>query len=358
MASALGCDGNMMQVQPPNDYYLCPSTSGNHLRQAYNDATNFTVHSISVRQLFDFTDRTGTFAFDVDGWFTPGHGTWLELWVTDEPIPVPYQSAPSVQATPRNAIGFELRHDGCSQDATRNGVSTVFIVKDFDLVRTLASGDFAESNCYRTARAAINHIELRLSRTSLELVATDAGNASSLHRVALINGLDLNFTRGFVHVQHSHYNAAKDGHPASETHLYDNFAFDGPAYVLPRTYEIRDSLEAGREGNVNVGYSAAGGRTVSFQVPGVDVSNVQSGTLNFTVTNFMPGMSIRHRFNGGTWRTLAHPFPDSSDSWRSLSIPITTSDLRAGANTLEVSVQGSNDFTTLANLDVQLIPGG
>jgi hypothetical protein len=357
-ASAQACDGKTRRVVPPNDYFLCPSTpNGQHLRQAYDDAGDFTVHSIGIRQLFDFTNRKGTYAFEVDGWFTPGHGTWLESWVTDEPIPVPYQSAPGVEAVGRNAVGLELRNESCSMDATKNGVSTLFIIRNFKTVRTMVSPDFDESHCFRTQRGVLNRIEVRLTRTSIEVLATDAGKPKALRRIALVKNLDLGLTRGFVHVQHSHYNAAKGGHPSSETHLWDNLGFDGPSYARPRTHEIPDSLEPFREGKINVGYSLAAGKIQRFDIDKVDVTNVRSGSLNASFTNFLKGMSLKHRFNGGKWRTHAHPFPDSTDKWRSLSAPVTLSDLKAGKNTLELAVEGSNEFTTVANIDVQLVPG-
>jgi hypothetical protein len=353
-ANAVGCDGQIVALSPPNDYYLCPSSSGSHLRQAYDDDGNFTIHSIGIRQLFDFTDG-GKFAFDVDGWFTPGHGTWLEVWVTDQPIPAPYQSAPGVEAVGRNAIGFELHADHCSQNATANGVHIVYVVNDYELRRQIGVNDLAQADCFTTQRLVFNHIEVRLTRNSMEVWASDAGRPTTLRRVALLNGVDFGFTRGFIHVQHSHYNAVKGNNPTSETHIYDNFAFDGPAYVLPRTYEIRDSLNP-IGGAVNTGYDLSNGKIVSFEVPNVDVANAASGSLNVTGTYFEAGMTLRHRFNGGAWRSFPHPFPNTTDKWRSISAPITVSDLRAGTNTLEIQVEGSNLFTALANIDFQIIP--
>jgi hypothetical protein len=74
------------------------------------------------------------------------------------------------------------------------------------------------------------------------------------------------------------------------------------------------------------------------------------------------GGSFRFRFNAGSWRESPFPLsPDapsnaSSDTWRSLSIPIGLGDLATGTNTLEVSTGNTTAPVLIANVDLTVVP--
>jgi hypothetical protein len=89
-----------------------------------------------------------------------------------------------------------------------------------------------------------------------------------------------------------------------------------------------------------------------FTLSNVDLSGATAARLNLNVWNFTAGTSLLYRFNGGSWRSYPHPFPDSTISWRALSIPVALSDLRAGTNTLEL--QSSGPDLVVANLDLTI----
>ena len=77
----------------------------------FDDQGDFAFNGMRIRQLFDFTDRTGTIVFDVDAKVNPDRRVrcwWVELFITDDPAPMPYHEAPGVIAFPKNGIGFCL----------------------------------------------------------------------------------------------------------------------------------------------------------------------------------------------------------------------------------------------------------
>ncbi len=362
-ASAAGCNGPIT-VLPPDDYFFCDGgpngTGGMHLRQAYDDAGRFTVHSMSIRQPFDFAGRTGKVVFDMDGWFTPGHGAWIEFWISDQPIPVPYHESPEQAAYPRNAVGVEFRNGACSTTkAVSNAPSAGHVFRDYAIARTYTDRDFTGGKCFATARQQFNHFEVEISTDAIEFFVSDVGktNRTSAGR---LSGLNLNFSRGYVHLQHSHYNGNKpdngEAQPdnSSETHIYDNFGFDGPVVLTPRVYEVPNSLTK-KDNGVNTGYSLAN-RSQTFTLPGVDLTDAQSASINLTLATYVNGMMIEYKLNNGPWRQGINPFKESQAEPRSLSVPIVLGDLVAGSNQLEIRVAQSNGFTQADNISLQVVP--
>ena len=88
-----------------------------------------------ARQPFDFAGRTGTIVFEVDAKIFPrndGHGWWNEIWISEDPSPIPYQRGlPSVDSVARNSIGFVFQGtnwwDGCNKANMMNGVTDVVV---------------------------------------------------------------------------------------------------------------------------------------------------------------------------------------------------------------------------------------
>ena len=113
--------------------------------------------------------------------------------------------------------------------------------------------------CFKTQEEVMNHMEIHINQTSVQILASDAGDPKTLRVVAEVTKLSLPFTRGYVSFQHTHYNAAKSGLPvAYTTYHWDNIGFDGPTYATPRAYDVPDSLTPlpanGFPGGVSVGY--------------------------------------------------------------------------------------------------------
>ena len=84
------CDQNVGPVLPDNDLKFCHESDGStYFDEQYTDSGTFTIYSFRPRQPFDFAGRTGTVVFDADAKTAGSHSYWLELWITDQPVPAP-----------------------------------------------------------------------------------------------------------------------------------------------------------------------------------------------------------------------------------------------------------------------------
>ncbi len=147
------CDGTTPRVNAPNDIVICDG----QLREASNDnnsgvfgAGTVTVLAMSPKQPFDFADRTGTVSFDVSD-DTDTHGAWPELWMSDVPVPAPFNHFDSWEALPNNGFGVRFEaatpvgDSGICQNANnldkvRWTVGSVAVVRGYVLEDTLGYG--------------------------------------------------------------------------------------------------------------------------------------------------------------------------------------------------------------------------
>ncbi|MEZ0314667.1 MAG: hypothetical protein ACAI38_23100 [Myxococcota bacterium] len=315
------------EVSPPGDTRICDGNSAiqsNHLLTV-TAAQNYGSNAYRIRQPFDFADRTGTIVFDADA-TTIGLLGWIAIAVTEDPIPSPgFSLIPGAGnfeggVIPRNGITVEL-NGSCGGPAE----TKVTVVNEYsNYVDYVHEEDALAAECISVLHHSLNHFELRLSRTHLELWATpysndgvDFGPAS----LVASTDLDLSFTRGYVqliarnHATDKYWTAA---HPADARQAWvvrwDNVGFDGPVIDNTREFEVRDALVAAPDNSVAVGYmlgdaSAATKTTVTIR--GVEGSaqavrarlamNVQYFG-NFTNVG-LSTWGITYRLNGNTWRT-------------------------------------------------------
>ena len=75
--------------------------------EAFDDGGDYVYNSSRIRQPFDFANRTGTVVWDVDAKTSGSHGWWLELWITDEPLPAPHRNIIDTP-TPRHGIALDF----------------------------------------------------------------------------------------------------------------------------------------------------------------------------------------------------------------------------------------------------------
>ena len=54
--------------------------------------------------------------------------------------------------------------------------------------------------------------------------------------------MSLNFTRGYVHFQHSQYDSEKFNSTDTMTYHWHAIGFDGPIFAPDRSYEVPDAL--------------------------------------------------------------------------------------------------------------------
>src|SRR5262249_30048929 len=142
------------------------------------------------KQPFDFNGRTGTAVFDVTADSDGTHAAWPEFWITEKPVPANMAGISfQVPSIGQNAIGFAL--DGCTS-ATTTGVGGVFLSQDYHY----SEPAFTTPNCiikptgYPGTRA-LNHIEVRMSTSRMEVWGTDAGG-DTLKQLAVVSNLNLN----------------------------------------------------------------------------------------------------------------------------------------------------------------------
>jgi hypothetical protein len=363
------CGKENTGVVPDNDYFFCAggSTPSMHLNNSYDDHEMFTIQSFRIRRPFDFANRTGVIAFDVGAksQIPGGHGWWFNVFISQDAGPIPYQEANAEALYVKAGIGFEFEGAfNCESGGgagVLNAVSNIFLEENYAITHTYGWNDIGpagkhEPICFKTQEEVMNHLEIHISQTKVQVLASDAGDPQSLRVVAEVDNVNLPLSQGYVSFQHTHYNAHKSGLPvAYTTYHWDNIGFDGPTYPTPRAYDVPDSLTPlppnGFAG-LNVGYQL--GKDSMSKAPitlaNVDLTGATSAALNLNAGAFMSGDEIGYRFNGGTWRSYPHSFPTSDQGGRVLSIPVDLADLMNGNNTLEM--KSKSGFVTGANMDL------
>jgi hypothetical protein len=392
-ATAEACGTTKDAVVPDNDIFFCAGggTPSMHMNDVEHDNGGFTIHSYRIRRPFDFTDRTGVIAFDVGakGSVPGGHGIWFNLVISEEPVPAPYQQGGQIALFAKAAVVIEFEAAGtsieCPADMKTNSVSTIYVEKDYHIVNTYQYlPDRNPKPCFSTEEEVMNHVEVRVSKTSVEVLVSDAGKPETLRSIVKVDdksdGVSLPLTKGYVNLQQTHYNAAKSMlMPSYATYHWDNIAFDGPAYPNPRAYEVPDSLVSYNvpSAQTDVGYmlkpdgmSTHMGSVQPFKLSNVDLTNAMDAAITLNAWSFCPGEALYYRLNGGDWRKYDCPFspacegcgdgnaaPGTCDtSARAVVMPVQLSDLKQGDNTLEFKTDRTdiNSDVVVANAELSV----
>jgi hypothetical protein len=388
------CNGTTT-VSPPNDIMLC----GGQLREASNDnptgvfdAGTVTSLAMYPKQPFDFAGRTGTVSFDVSNDAGP-HGTWPEFWLSDAPVPTPFNHFDSWEALPANGLGVRFdavapigQQGGCPNtnniNKLRFTVDSAAVVRNYVLDDTLGYGPqtttvtaldcvVESSGAGTNGPAQMNHIELRISQNQVDVYATDAGVAASpatLKHIAVINNANLTLTRGLIWLQDVHYNGDKilDPTRASQkvhTYAWGNVAFDGPFTDRDFAYDALDDLtpytaDGFAAGSVNLGKVSNAGQTASWNVLSLPANPQPSAVkvlFNFYYSSVPTTLNV---IVNGHAHPTPYPYPDTlSNTWRTLAVIIPVTDLVAGTNVVQL---GSDQQMVTSNVDIVLggVPGG
>jgi hypothetical protein len=371
----VGCGDDGTQVLPPSDVRIC----NGRMTEAVNDAGGVVSHATYPKQPFDFNGRTGTVAFDVTADSDGTHGAWPEFWITEKPVPDNMaEISDQVPSIGQNAIGFAL--DGCNS-ATTTGVGGVFLSQDY----AFSEPSFTTPNCitkptgYPGTRA-MNHIEVRISTSRMEVWGTDAGG-TLLKQLAVVPNLNLNFSKGLVWLTDTHYNAKKAVEPcecgtqARHTFQWDNLGFDGPKTYRDLSFDVHDSHSA--HGQVcdgacfdatNVGYGIGSTPVALNTDPVFQRQNPTAAIVTFNSYSYdavLPSVSV----NGNAYIANPWPYKDSPPfqngaggfSRRSywMSVPLDQVHIGqpgAGAvNTLSFVTSGGGAW--VANINLILVAG-
>jgi hypothetical protein len=359
---------------PNDDVVVCDGVGVNgevskQLNEVFDDVGDFAFNSFRIRQPFDFTDRVGRLVFDVDAKFNPenlGHGWWVEFWITEDPAPMPYHESPTVVSFPRNGIGVAFRGFGdCGKSRLLNQVDVVFVSRDYKVQRDLGVYDLEydewEDRCFKTADRELNRFNVQISTDRIELWASDYDSPEQLHRIASVGDLGLNFSRGYVHLQHSQYNARKDGNATPvQTYRWDNVGFDGPVHPTPRAYDIPDNDEEGFEPGTRLTgyYLSEGSQGASVSAAGVVLSGATSASFNFTLMTSV-GRTLEYRLNGAEWHSFTVPdFGPGADynGVRTFSAEVPLAELVNGDNGIDLRMVGDPGYEheVIGNMDLTL----
>jgi hypothetical protein len=391
----LMCDGTTPTVTPPNDVVIC----NGQLREATNDnatggfeAGTVTVLAMYPKQPFDFAGRTGTVSFDVSNDTHTGHSAWPEFWMSDLPVPAPFNHFDNWQSLPQNGFGIRLSSQALPGSAglcpntnnlnvnrwTVEGASVArnYILEDVDYQGV----DFGTPSnpplklnildCVISSpdnSGVMNHVEIQVNQNEIDVYATDAGVAPSpttLRKIASITNANLTFTRGLIWLEDAHYNADKGNPPSQRQHtfVWDNVAFDGPFTYRDFAY---DALDVGQPvttpgyNMVNLGQYSLGNQTATWNVLNVPANPNPAAVrvlFNFYANPNNP-TTINAIVNGHA-HSVPWPYPaDASNMWRTLAVTIPVTDLVPGTNVVQL---GADQAIATANVDIVLVnvPGG
>jgi hypothetical protein len=386
-ATQLQTCGGTRTVAPPNDIVIC----NGQLRQASNDnptgayeAGGVTILAMYPKQPFDFAGRTGTVSFDISNDTHGTHGAWPEFWMTNLPIPAPFNhpAAPHL-ALPEHGFGirfagtaapgqYNLCQNGNNLDKRRWTVDSAIVIRNYVMDDTQGLGTrtkmaVKQLDCVIAPpdnSGITNHVELKISQNQIEIYATDAGvtpSAANLKRIAVVTDANLSLTRGLIWLQDAHYNADKGELPSQRQHTFawDNVAFDGPFTYRDFSYDALDGNQTNAATNtVNLGKPSAPNQTASWNVLNMP-ANPKAAAVRvlFNFYHESPVKTLNVIVNGHAHPT-PWPFPDTKGyAWRTYAVSIPITDLVPGTNVVQL---GSDQAMVTSNVNIVLVdvPGG
>ena len=383
-------------VYPPDDMLVCDATSslpGTLMTGIV--IQNYGNHDFMSRRPFDFAGRTGKFYCDVDMVCEGALGAYIQLSITDDPITCPSFLIANNNETgpiPKNGImiAFSLENGG----GANTGVGSVWVYTNYSGVEITPTFQLTGANMPTTQQDKLNHIEVLVSETTLEVWASDKtpdGTSFPNFRKIWAGSITAPMTRGYVHFAARNHATVKYGFAATHVYHWDNCGFDGPVLPTPRAYEIPDNTTTGTSTDnseldypyayMNLGYELSDGtgraegiwsptsNISPFTISGVDLTGKTSAKI--TLALFFNTIShtadttwgIKHKLNSNAWRTrnltsaeVTAINTNGTAGCLLMVIDVTFSDLVQGTNTLDFStVNAPQDYVPLIqNIDLLL----
>jgi hypothetical protein len=351
-----------------------------------NDSGTVASLSMYPRQPFNFAGRTGTIAFNVSDNSQGSHAAWPELWVTDQPVPDPFLHEASWQSQPRN--GFGIRFAGCvdqsgsattcSDGSAGVGVDSSVVVNNYAVQDTFVGTNTSMklSNPDRndmlepTAFGQMNHIEVQVSQTQINVYGTNAFSgtwnpaADPLKLLATISGINLGFNQGLVWLEDAHYNGNKFNTQRINTFQWSDVGFDGPVEPRDLGFDVanNDVANGNVAGNgvpgVDNEYTVPPNGSLPLTAPGVTATDISNASGALLVFNFYSQavIPLDASVNGHNV-SISWPYPDQvTYSPRTIAIPVPISDVVAGNNTITFSA--GNYLEQVSNIDLILVGAG
>jgi hypothetical protein len=237
-------------------------------------------------------------------------------------------------------------------------VDEIFVTRNYALTQ-YGAGGFNQDACVLkpTVAGQVNHFEVRLSATGIQIYGSDAGK-TALKLLAHMT-ISVPLTRGLIWVEDVHYNANKFNTQGAHTFLWDNIGFDGPFLPRDLTFDVPEVKAVGSDGTMRLGWRAPyGGSTQALTASVASLSQATGAAVLFT-WNAMDALVPSVRVNGGAWHDT--PWPGGGQwSWKTIAVPVALSELRTGSNLLEFKTADSTNGAGvgLANVDILLIAAG
>jgi hypothetical protein len=352
--------GSLPNPLPPGEALVCDPSSVIQSRYALisTAAQNYGDNAVRIAQQFDIANRTGIIAFDASLYVEGGLLGWPTIAFTPDPYSAPsYLADNSAGPTPRQGVQIHF-NSVCPGPA---GWTPFPKVRTYERHREtlLHDENGFESWCtsnIRTTPGRLNRVQVRLSRTHIEIWSSDA-SSDGVHFGALKKvfsaPMNLGFTRGWVYFgSHNHATDKYAGMP-SWTVLWDNVAFDGPRLAPSRVYQVKDAGVASG-GGMNLGYSlpnsAGGGATPALSLAGVSLSGASSARLVFNMAadpisnRSWSAWRVSYRLNSGAWHAVAISADEVALMNRAgsyiFSVPVPLGELVNGTNTVRFSGTG------------------
>lgn len=384
-----GTTGNVY-TGDPNSTYFGPATPPpldaricNGIYVSSNNDGGIDVSALDAypKQPFNFANRTGTVVFDVTADSAGSHAAWPEFWITDEPIPGMVRCITTCPNTTHgeNSIGFSLA--GGQANSTDTGVDIISITKggvyqDIPMTtyNTIKKGCLA-NHSYQCPKTQMNHIEVRVSTTRIDIYGTDGGSTTLKHMAGADIPGGLSFSQGLVWINDVHYNARKQNEPNATGTQYDhsfgwdNLGFDGPKTYRDLGYDVPMSMSSsGLNGHgeqmVNIGYPINNG-SITWPLPNVTWSQTPTkAKIVFNVYSFDDPNTISVSLNGHTAVSKVvngHPVgvngngPSNAFNVWTMAIDLPASDVVQGTNTLKMTATSGS--TIVGNVSMILVAG-
>jgi len=230
-------------VLPDHDVLVCDPTDSIPSRHALATAAaqNYGLSTYRLRKPFDFAGRTGTVKIDLD-LTNNGLGGWPALILAEDPSPAPSFDWQERGSGPRNGFEVEFGIGWCNTPHTVE--AAVYAFADYVQTAYVPSFDCAIPHA-TTAPGALNHVELSISESHLEVWASDASEdgVTFPNFQRLWSGdLKLPFSRGYLTIALRNHATLKYWLGSAATLRFDNVGFDGPKVENTREYSVPDSL--------------------------------------------------------------------------------------------------------------------
>jgi hypothetical protein len=367
--------GSTALVNPPADVQVC----NGELVETLNDGSAVSSLAMYPKQPFDFAGRTGTIVFNVNDDSQGGHGAWPELWMADQPVPVPFAHG-VMQNTlnlPRN--GFGIRFAGCTDsngvaDQCAGGSPAYVGVDSAITVTNYTESDSISSNptnltveglgsVKESGPGQVNHFEIKVSQNQIDVYGTNAytpGQAvPALVHIATIPNVNLGFTRGLVYLEDAHYNGNKFGTQGNHTFTWSDLGFDGPVLGRDLTFDVPNntkpdnSTQSGTTAAAtDLGYWVAPGTALNVGAPGVTSANIAAAAGALVTFDYLaPPISPVAQTIDINGHAIAVPAASLT-----MAVAVPLADVVAGTNT--ITFNGGATGENVMNIDLILQGAG